>query len=91
MEIGCLVCPCLSPTPIKKPRQGNRGHWHNKPMIYSAGDLGVQIDLGPDTPGMILQHLDNGYWHDYLIDSEPVINPIDINTLPSGQYRLREE
>jgi hypothetical protein len=60
-------------------------------MIYSAGDLSIEIDLGSDEPGTFLQRLDNGYWHDYLIDSEPVINPIDINTLPPGQYRLREE
>jgi hypothetical protein len=42
-------------------------------MIYSAGDLGVEIDIGRNEPGTVLQRLDNGYWHDYLIDSEPVV------------------
>jgi len=39
-------------------------------MIYSAGDLGVQIDLGPGTPGMILQRLESDGWQDYLQDGE---------------------
>jgi len=25
--------------------------WHNRPMIYSAGDLGVEIDYQNDQPG----------------------------------------
>jgi hypothetical protein len=31
-------------------------------MIYSAGDLGVQIDLGPDKPGMIIQRREPDGW-----------------------------
>jgi hypothetical protein len=57
-------------------------------MIYSEGDLGVQIDLGPDKPGMVIQRKDKGYWRDYLIDGEPVVNPFDVETLPPGWYRL---
>jgi hypothetical protein len=52
-------------------------------MIYSAGDLGIEIDFGTDQPGAILQRKDKGYWHDYLIDGKPVTNPIDVETLPN--------
>ncbi len=60
-------------------------------MIWSAGDLGIEIDCGPDKPGAILQRKDKGYWHDYLIVGEPVVNPFDVETLPPGWYRLREK
>ncbi|MFC1797015.1 hypothetical protein ACFL1V_07970 [Pseudomonadota bacterium] len=60
-------------------------------MIYSAGDLGVTIDLGSDEPGAILQRYEIDGWKDFQLDGEKVINPIDINTLPSGQYRLRDK
>ena len=46
-------------------------------MIYSAGDLGIEIHFGPDEPGAILQRGGKGYWHDYLVDGEPVTNPFD--------------
>jgi hypothetical protein len=36
-------------------------------MLYSAGDLGVEIDFGPDQPGAILQRKDKGCWRDYLV------------------------
>jgi hypothetical protein len=57
-------------------------------MIYSAGDLGIEIDFGTDQPGAILQRKDKGYWHDYLVDGKPVINPVDVESLPPGFYRL---
>ena len=63
--------------------------WHNRPMIYSAGDLGVEIDFGPDKPGAILQRKEKGNWRDYLIDGEPVVNPVDVEMPPPGRYRLR--
>jgi len=59
-------------------------------MIYSAGDLGVQIDLGSDTPGMILQRLEPDGWQDYRVDGEQVLSPVDINSLPSEYYRQVE-
>ncbi len=59
-------------------------------MIYSAGDLGIEIDFGSDQPGAILQRKDKGYWHDYLVSGEPVMNPFDVETLPPGEYRLRD-
>ncbi len=65
--------------------------WHNRPTIYSAGDLGVVIDFGPDKPGAILQRKEKGYWHDYLVDGELVTNPFDVETLPPSRYRLREK
>jgi len=53
-------------------------------MIYSAGDLGIEIDFGTDKPGAILQHNEKGHWRDYLIDGEPVVNPFDVELLPPG-------
>jgi hypothetical protein len=60
-------------------------------MIYSAGDLGIEIDFGTDQPGAILQYEDRGYWYDHLVDGKQVINPFDVETLPAGRYRLREK
>ena len=59
-------------------------------MIYSAVDLGIEIDFGRNQPGAILQYEDRGYWYDYLVDGEPVTNPFDVETLPPGFYRLVE-
>ena len=60
-------------------------------MIWSADDLGIEIDFGPDEPGAILQRKEKGCWHDYLVDGEPVVNPFDVKMLVSGSYRLREK
>jgi len=57
-------------------------------MIWSIGDLGIETDFGPDKPGAILQRKEKGYWHDYLVDGEPVTNPFDVETLSPGWYRL---
>ena len=59
-------------------------------MIWSAGDLGIEIDFGPKKPGAILQRKEKGYWHDYLVDGGPITNPFDVETLLPGWYRLRE-
>ena len=59
-------------------------------MIYSAGDLGVEIDLGPDTPGMILQCREPDGWQDYRVEGERVLSPVDIESLQPGYYRLIE-
>ncbi len=53
-------------------------------MMYSAGDLGVEIAFGPDQPGAILQRKEKGYWHDYLVDGEPVVSPFDVETCRLG-------
>jgi len=58
-------------------------------MIYSAVDLGIEIDFGPDQPGAVLQRKGKGHWHDYLVDGKPVTNPLNVETLPPGRYRLR--
>ena len=50
-------------------------------MIYSAGDLGVEIDLGAKEPGAILQRKEPGGWVDYLIDGSKVQSPVDVKTL----------
>jgi hypothetical protein len=58
-------------------------------MIWSAGDLGVEIDFGPDQPSAILQRKQKDHWHDYLVKGEPVVKPFDVETLPPGFYRQR--
>jgi hypothetical protein len=58
-------------------------------MIYTAGDLGIEIDFGRNEPGAILQRKDEGYWHDYLVDGKPVVNSFDVEKLPRRLYRLR--
>ena len=60
-------------------------------MILSAGDLALEIDFGRNQPGSILQHKVKGRYQDYLIDGKPLMNPVDVNTLPPGWYRLREK
>jgi len=57
-------------------------------VIQVVGDLGIRTDYGKDEPGMTLQRLDKSEWQDYLTDGEPVKSPIDIESLPSGEYRL---
>ena len=59
-------------------------------MIWSAGDLGIEIDFGPDQLGATLQRKEKSYWHDYLVDCESVTNPFDVETLVPGWYRLRD-
>jgi hypothetical protein len=58
-------------------------------MIYSAGDLGVEIDFGPDQPGAILQREYIYGWRDYLIDDAPVTKPFDVEKLPPLFYQLK--
>jgi hypothetical protein len=60
-------------------------------MILSAGDLALEIDFGRNQPGAILQRKEKGEWKDYLIDGKPVVNPVDVDSLPPGWYRLREK
>ena len=52
---------------------------------------GIEIDFETDKPGAILQRKEKGYWHDYLVDGKPVVNPFDVESLPPGFYRLREK
>ena len=59
-------------------------------MIWSAGDLGIEIDFGPDKPGAILQRKEKGDYRDYLVAGEPVANPFDVEALVPGWYRLRD-
>ena len=59
-------------------------------MIYSAGHLGIEIDLGSNTPGMILQRREADGWQDYRVDGEQVVSPVDIEALPPGYYRQVE-
>ena len=58
-------------------------------MIWSAGDLGIEINFWHNQPGAILQRKEKGYWHDYLVDGEPIVNSFDVETLVPGWYRLR--
>ena len=59
-------------------------------MIWSAGDLAIEIDFGPDQPGAILQRKESDGYHDYLVDGESVTNPFDVESLPAGFYQLRD-
>jgi hypothetical protein len=59
-------------------------------MFLSLRKFGVDIDIGRNAPGAILQRKDSDLWYYYLIDGEPVVNPFDLETLPPGSYRLVE-
>ena len=59
-------------------------------MIWSAEDLGIEIDFGSNQPGAILQRKEKNGYQDFLVDGEPVTNPLDVETLPPGFYRLVE-
>ncbi len=37
-------------------------------MIWSAGDLGIEIDFGPNQPGAILQRKEENGYQDFLIE-----------------------
>ena len=63
---------------------------NDRQMIWSAGDLGMEIDFRNDKHRAILQRKEKGYWHDYLVDGEPEVNPFDVETLVPGWYRLRD-
>ena len=60
-------------------------------MIYSAGDLGIEIDLGRNRPGAILQRKDDGIWKEVHIGGKPAVSPIDMERLRPGHYRLMEQ
>jgi hypothetical protein len=59
-------------------------------MFLALREFGVEIDIGRNAPGSILQRKDSELWYYYLIDGEPVVNPFDLETLPPGSYRLVE-
>jgi hypothetical protein len=59
-------------------------------MIIQAGDLGIEIDYGTNQPGAVLQRLEGSVWKDYLVDSEPVREPLDLESLPPGRYRMKQ-
>ena len=62
-------------------------------MVAQLGHLGILIDYGNNEPGSVLQHQvrENGryIWQDYLVDGQPLTAPVDIHSLPSGEYQLR--
>jgi hypothetical protein len=61
-------------------------------MIYSAGDLGVEVDLGANASGAVLQRKEPDGWRDYLPAGDQVCSPVDVHVLlkalPAGYYRL---
>jgi hypothetical protein len=59
-------------------------------MVYSIGEISVEIDLGSNAPGTILQRKESDIWYDYLIDGALVVNPFNVEKLPPGYYRLVE-
>ena len=60
------------------------------PDMIPTGNLSIEIDFGSNWPRAILQRKEKGYWHDYLVDGRPVVNPFDVEMLPPGYYRLRD-
>ena len=62
-------------------------------MVHQLGHLGILIDYGDNKTGSVLQHQirkHGGYiWQDYLVDGQPVTAPVDVNSLPPGEYQLR--
>jgi hypothetical protein len=59
-------------------------------MICSIGEIGVEIDIGSNAPGAILQRKESDVWYDYLVDGALVVNPFNMEKLPPGYYRLVE-
>ena len=59
-------------------------------MFHAAGDLFVLIDYGSNKPGSILQQKHTDWWEDFLVDGRQVKAPVDIESLPPGQYRLKD-
>jgi hypothetical protein len=58
-------------------------------MIIQAGDLGVAVDTGSNTPG-VLQRLVADRWIDYRVNGQPVQWPVRLEQLEPGRYRLKE-
>ncbi len=60
-------------------------------MIVAGTYPPINIDLGKDEPGMILQreYREDGLlvWRDYLKDGKVVMAPVDLDVLPVGKYR----
>ena len=42
-------------------------------MIWSAGDLGLEIDLGSNQPGAILQRKESDGYQDFLVKNRHLI------------------
>jgi hypothetical protein len=57
-------------------------------MMYQAGDLGVVLDAGTNTPGDLLQRKEANEWVDFKLSGEIVKAPVDFCELPPGHYRL---
>jgi hypothetical protein len=59
-------------------------------MICSVGDLALEIYTRNNTPGAIVQRLDDGHWVDYREHGKPVLWPFTLEALPPGRYRVAE-
>ncbi len=46
------------------------------------------LALGKDVPDVKLQRLEKREWVDYRNEDKVVKSPVDLNTLPPGDYRL---
>ena len=57
--------------------------------VFSAGDLGVEIDYGLSNPPGTPQRLESGIWENHCPDGEVVSSEaLDIESLPPGRYRV---
>ena len=57
-------------------------------MIYQAGDRNVIFDSGDNRPGDILQRREKGSWENFQQNGKTLVAPVDIYSLPPGEYRL---
>lgn len=63
-------------------------------MVHQLGELGIRIDYGNNKPGSVLQrqiHESGRYiWQDYLVDGQLLTAPVDVKSLPPGEYQLKD-
>ena len=57
-------------------------------MIYQLGDRNVLIDSGYNSPGDSLQRKGPQGWQNFKVNGKEVKAPVDIDSLPPGEYRL---
>lgn len=57
-------------------------------MIYQAGDYNLIFDSGSNTDGDFLQRKGPDGWSNFEVEGRVLRAPIDMYSLPPGQYRL---
>jgi hypothetical protein len=57
-------------------------------MIYQLGDRNVIFNSGANRPGDVLQRRERDGWKDYRVNDEVMKAPVEVYSLPPGEYRL---